>query len=77
MLNTILQSICLSAVEYAHNKVKDKVTHRDIKPQNIFIDRQGYYKRGYFCDIRRNSALYEHSAKTGDLGREARKYAHF
>jgi len=52
-----------SAVAFAHGK---GIAHRDIKPQNVFLDREGHYKLGDFgCYYeRKGTSRTEHFAGT-------------
>jgi mitogen-activated protein kinase kinase 3 len=53
----------VSALHYLHSKLK--VIHRDVKPSNILISRQGQVK---MCDFGISGYLVDSIAKTIDAG---------
>merc|ERR1712136_511110 len=53
----------IKALHYLHSKLK--VMHRDVKPSNILIDRQGIIK---ICDFGISGYLVDSVAKTIDAG---------
>lgn len=53
----------VSALDYLHTKLK--VIHRDVKPSNILINRQGQVK---MCDFGISGYLVDSVAKTIDAG---------
>lgn len=53
----------VSALHYLHTKLK--VIHRDVKPSNILINRQGQVK---MCDFGISGYLVDSVAKTIDAG---------
>merc|ERR1711928_10298 len=53
----------VSALHYLHSQLK--VIHRDVKPSNIFIDREGCVK---ICDFGISGYLVNSIAKTIDAG---------
>ncbi len=53
----------ISALDYLHSKLK--VIHRDVKPSNILISRNGCVK---MCDFGISGYLVDSVAKTIDAG---------